>query len=51
MGKVIQLSKFRSQEQQRVVVQRGYTRFLIRHHQRMQERDEKRKEAQQPEEE
>jgi len=42
MGQLIQLSKYRTSEQQRVVVQRGYTRFLIRNHRRMQERDEKR---------
>ena len=43
MGKVIQLSDYRTKEQRQVVAQRGYTRFQIRQHQRMQERDEKRK--------
>ena len=41
-GKVIQLSDYRTKEQREVVAQRGYTRFQIRQHQRMQERDEKR---------
>ena len=50
-GKVIQLSKFRSQEQRRVVAQRGYTRFQIRNHRRMQERDEKRKRQEVPKDE
>ena len=43
MGQLIQLSKYRTSEQRQVVAQRGYTRFQIRHHRRMQERDEKRK--------
>ena len=42
-GKVIQLSDYRTKEQRQVVAQRGYTHFQIRQHQRMQERDEKRK--------
>ena len=42
-GKVIQLSSYRTSEQCQVVAQRGYTRFLIRRHRRMQEHDDKRK--------
>jgi len=40
-GKVIQLAKFRSEEQRQVVAQRGYTRFLIRQHRRMREAADK----------
>jgi hypothetical protein len=43
MGKVIQLSDYRTKEQRQIVAQRGYSRFQICQHQRMQERDEKRK--------
>ena len=48
MGKVIHLSDYRTKEQRQVVAQRGYTRFQIRHHRRMQERDEKRKRNEAP---
>ena len=43
MGKVIQLSDYRTKEQRQIVAQRGYTRFQIHHHRRMQARDEKRR--------
>ncbi len=38
MGKVIQLSKYRSEVQRQVVAQRGYTRFLIEQYQKRRRR-------------
>jgi len=43
MGQLIQMAKYRTSEQRQVVAQRGYTRFLIRQHRRMQEAAEERK--------
>ena len=44
MGKVFQLSKYRSARQRQIVAQRGYTRFLIRQHQKRQAADKRKRE-------
>ena len=50
MGEVIKLSKYRTEEEQQRVVQRGFTRFQIRQYRKRQEAAEKRKDQEKQQE-